>query len=81
MPYYLEYLENGNKLLQKNKYQKAIIQYDKILEVRPYHPEALLNRGISFLKTGDNERACYDWNKIPDILNEKAQKYLSKYCN
>ena len=79
-PYYFKYLEAGDKLFEKNKFNKAILQYDKIIEIRPYNPDALFKRGLSKLNISDTTGACYDWYEIPKLLNDKAKDYLLKYC-
>ncbi len=81
LPFYFEYLEAGDKLFEKDKYHKAIIEYNKILEISPYNPDALFKRGLSKLSISDTAGACYDWNKIPKVLNDKAKAYLLKYCD
>ncbi len=79
-PYYYEYLETGDKLFEKHKYHKAIVQYNNIIEIRPRNPDALFKRGLSKLYFNDTIGACYDWNNIPKVLNDKAKEYLLEYC-
>jgi TonB family protein len=81
IPKYVEYQNSGNKFFEKGKYEKAILEYDKVLSMQPYNPDALFKKGLSKLKLGSIEEACENWQTIPDVLNEKAVKYLSEYCN
>ena len=81
VPYYEELLEKGNRFFEKEKFEKAILYYDETIMVKPFHPEALLKRGLSKLYLGNKIAACEDWNEIPKILQEEAEYYISKHCH
>jgi tetratricopeptide (TPR) repeat protein len=38
----------GHNLLDNGKWEKALVEYDRVVEIDPYNPEALYNRGIAF---------------------------------
>lgn len=81
IPIYESYLEKGKRLMEKENYGKAIVEFNKVIDILPYNPDALLKRGICKLNLSDTSGACEDWNKIPEILNGGAKEYLDKYCN
>lgn len=57
-PSYVPSLLNlGHNYLESGEYQKALAQYDKVLEVAPDDASALYNRALAFLLLEDDARA------------------------
>lgn len=64
----------GNAFFFSEEYDKAIDDYDVIIdEVEGANTEVLLKRGISYLKTGQNEKAEKDLNALLEIDPDNAE--------
>jgi Flp pilus assembly protein TadD len=46
---------------KKAQYEKAIQDFSKAIELDPNYGKAYMNRGIAYLKSGNNEMAAKDF--------------------
>ena len=56
------FMKTGNFYLKSKDYEKAIEQYEKVLEKDPKNGAALFNRGFVHLKKGDFDKAIEDYD-------------------
>ncbi len=47
-----EFYQNGNRLFREQKYDEAIGQYQKVIELKPDYSEAHYNLGVAYQKKG-----------------------------
>ena len=56
----LDYLTQGN-------FKKAIFYFDKIIEINPRSAKAYGSRGFAYMKLGDTDMACTDWERACEL--------------
>ena len=78
---YLYHLGRGNSYLQMKQYHKAILDYDKTLQLVPAFVDALTNRGVAKYYNKDKVGACNDWKKALENGNNAVDSYIKQYCN
>ena len=82
-PEKLEYdLKLGECLLGMNKFDEAKIHFNMILSKQPGNNEALINRAIANLNSGDIKEACRDLKKLMKERVEQMSVYslIENYC-
>ena len=62
------------------KYQEAIADFDKLLEINPKYKDAYFERGNAKYKAGKKKEACDDWKIAKEYENKDAEKSLKKHC-
>ena len=67
------------------KYELAIINYSKALEINPNYANAFYNRGFCYANLKKHELAITDYNKAIEILNgisisDEYKKYLASFA-
>ena len=62
------------------KHKKAVIDYDKCIEMNPNHKEAFCNRGIAKYGLGKEEESCDDFSIAMKFGLSRAIGLYSKYC-
>lgn len=81
--------KKGNLHFEKNDFDKAIIEYEKLnsLEFNSInerlgflYSEAFINLGISYLAVNKNEEACKSFLKVGDKRNFKVRNYIINFC-
>ena len=65
------FMKFGNFYLESKDYEKAIEQYEEVLEKEPENADALFNRGFAYVKKGDYDKAMEDY----DLYLEKIDPY------
>ena len=56
----LDYLTQGN-------FKTAIFYFDKMIEINPRSTKAYGSRGYAYMKLGNNDRACADWERACEL--------------
>ncbi|MFC1983005.1 tetratricopeptide repeat protein [Chloroflexota bacterium] len=56
-----QYIQNGISLLKQDKYEQAIIELDKAIELDLSRPPAYFYRGIAYGKKGEHDNAIEDF--------------------
>lgn len=84
------FVKNGNQFYEKNEFDKAIANYEKLLtiNIKPEITErfgysldqAFVNLGVSYLATENNAKACNSFKKVGDKTNFKVRNYLINFC-
>lgn len=64
----------------EEKYEDAIIEYDKALAIDSNYVQAIFNKGITFHHLGRWNEACEYANKALELGLEIAVQYTSEYC-
>lgn len=77
---YAYYLHRGVCYFKKKLYLKALDDFNSALILDRFNKVSYLNRGIVYLKIGERDKACIDWNKAYEKGSDKAQEYLELYC-
>ena len=75
-----EHYNAGVTYSENKEYEKAIIEFTKVLKLYPTDIDALYNRGVMYMKTEKKEEACNDWNKIKSLGHSDADDLINKYC-
>jgi tetratricopeptide (TPR) repeat protein len=60
-------INKGRSLFNSERYQEAIENFDRALEIDPNYVAALYNKGISLDKLGKHEEAALYFNKAAEI--------------
>ncbi|HHT9125137.1 MAG TPA: tetratricopeptide repeat protein [Candidatus Brocadiia bacterium] len=69
---------HGTALIFLSRFEEAIKQYDKALEINPNLADAYLNRGNAYYNKGENDRAILDFNKALEINSRYAEAYNNR---
>lgn len=75
------YYNEGVGLSEQSKDSDAILYFDEALKIAPKDINALYNRGVCKLKTGDKTGSCKDWQVIHDYGYNDADGLIQKHCN
>jgi len=70
------YLLRGNTWYKKKDYDKAIIDYNKAIEINPENEEVYLLRGNTRYKKKDYDKAIIDYNKAIENNPENEEVYI-----
>jgi len=63
----IDYEKEGLELFRDKKFEEAIFNYNKAIEIFPNFIEALLNRGLAYLEKGESDKAIADFNKAIEV--------------
>ena len=63
-----KHTSDGAKLVEEEKYEDAIKEFDQAIEIYPDYAEAFNRRGVAYLYLGQNERAIQDFRSHFDVL-------------
>lgn len=77
---YLYYFNRGNTYLKLKNYRLATDNFNRSLELNPYHFASFANRGMARYNLKDINGACSDWNDAKELGHSGSSEYLSKYC-
>lgn len=66
------YNGRGGYYSLKKEYDKAIIDYSRVIELRPNHSGDYINRGLVYIHKGEYDKAVFDYSKALGILYEKS---------
>jgi tetratricopeptide (TPR) repeat protein len=73
----------GVALLMNKEYAQAVNSFSRALQLKADYPEALLQRGIAYIYSGNTKAACIDFRKASQYpqTQKQAMSLLAKYCN
>lgn len=74
------YLKSGSNFVQQKKYDEAIVEYSKAIEINSNFSAAYYNRGLVEASSGQKEKGCQDLRKAADLGEKDAEKMIEKYC-
>ena len=69
----MAYHNRGRSYDKLGQHQRAIEDYDKVIELDPNNAEAYNNRGSSYHSLGQNERATEDFDKAIELDPNNAE--------
>jgi tetratricopeptide (TPR) repeat protein len=73
------FISLGNFYYESNEYEKAIEQYDKVLEKEPENDDALFNRGRAHIEKGDADKGVEDYTIYIEKINPRnASAYYNR---
>lgn len=75
------FLRSGNDLVKLKKYNEAITQYTKAIDINKNFPAAYYNRGLIEVFLGLKEEGCMDLKKAAELGEKGANKMIQKYCD
>jgi tetratricopeptide (TPR) repeat protein len=67
--------DQGRVYLIKGKYDQAISEFNKTLEINPKDSEAYKNRGTAYMNKGNLDQAISDYTKALEINPKDAEVY------
>lgn len=68
----------GYEYHKKGQYDKAIVEYNRALELNPQNFEAYVNRGNAYEAKGAHEDAIADYNRAIEINPNYGGAYMNK---
>ena len=71
-------LRLGVTYAEAGEYDKAMAQFDKVIEYEPYRADAYMSRGHIFAVKGDLDRAITDYTAAIEKYPGNAEGYLSR---
>lgn len=75
-----EYYLAGVSDLEQHSIDSAILNFTQSYELDNIRIDAIYKRAEAFLKKGDKEKACEDWNFLIDLDQELARKKYRDTC-
>lgn len=76
-----DYFKQGNNFLESHRYQDAIAEYEKALQIKPDKYEAWINQGIALTKLARYTEAIVAYDKAIAIHPKKHEAYYNKACS
>ena len=76
-----DYLELSKSALNEAKsgnYEKAILEYNKLIEINPSNAKAFYNRGYSYMQLGNYISATKDFNKAVEINSNFPEAFFNR---
>ena len=70
----------GLALSEIGELEKAIKEFNLIVEIEPSFYKVFYNRGLIKKKLGDLKGACEDWKKAAELGDEEAAKLVEEHC-
>ena len=71
------WFKKGNALYDQDKYEEAIICYDKAIEIEPEHYKAWHNKGLSLHNQDKYEEAIICYDKVLQIKPEYFKAWFN----
>jgi|CXWJ01.1.fsa_nt_gi TonB family protein len=75
------FYNNGVKYLNEKNYVAAITEFTEAISLNKNFIDAYYNRGVAFLRSGQKEDACKDWEKCKKLGDKQVQDLIDKHCN
>ena len=73
-----KHFDQAMKLILSGKYEGAIAEFTKAIELNPQLDRAYTNRGIAWMEMGNYDRAIDDCNKATELNPGQYQAYASR---
>ena len=74
----ITYQNRGAAYSETGKYEQAILDFNKAIELNPLHSVFYWSRGRIYRKQGANERAILDFNKTIELKPDDALAYYER---
>ena len=72
---------NGVRLFNRGKFDKAVNEFLKCTEIDPKYTDAYYNIAASYLKSGDTVQACEFWNKLQEMGQKRGEQLYKDNCS
>ncbi len=73
-----EYIERGLVLVDGGRYEEAIQEFNKAIEIDPNNPEIYFYRGNTYADKGDSDKAIDDFTKAIQLDPTNANAYYNR---
>jgi tetratricopeptide (TPR) repeat protein len=73
---YQQYIKSGQSAFQKKDYPAVITSYSKAIEMSPFEINNYYNRGIAFYKSGIDEEAEMDFDRVIVMDPKMSSAYV-----
>lgn len=70
----------GLRYLKQKKYEKAIVEFSKLIAMDSLHTDAFYNRAYANVHLNKMEEACKDWAYLMGLEQVRATELYQKYC-
>lgn len=74
------HFNNGLRVFKKNKFDKAVIEFAKCIEIDPTNTDAYYNLADSYQKLRDTKSACGTWKTLKDMGQKGGEKLYEQNC-
>jgi tetratricopeptide (TPR) repeat protein len=68
----------GKVYIYKSDYDRAIVDYDQAIQLKPDYAEAYNNRGVAYYDKGDLDRAIADYDQAIQLKPDLAEAYTGR---
>ncbi len=68
----------GTSYLSKSDYERAIVDYDKAIQLNPQNAFNYSNRGYAYYTEGEKDRAFADFDKAIQLGHQDAMAYFNR---
>jgi tetratricopeptide (TPR) repeat protein len=72
-PFFRKYL--GRACYEAGDYERAVVELNKVLEIGPYYPEALLYLGKAHMALGDDGEAGRTLDRLGEVWKDADEDY------
>ncbi|MBI2722278.1 MAG: TonB family protein [Bacteroidetes bacterium] len=78
----MKYWNEGRKLELQLKFDKALVEYNKALDIEPHNNTVLFDKAKMLLAMGEKNKAGEIWKNLVEknVRKDEAEGYLKKYC-
>jgi len=73
-----QHLKNGDDYADQGKWNEAVAEYTKAIEIAPKLAEAYNNRASAYTENGDYAKAIADCNKVIEMDPESVVAYYNR---
>lgn len=73
-----DYYNRGVEFLEKDDYDKAILYFNKVIQLDKNYTYAYAHRGFSYLKKGDNDKAIADCTQAIRLNPDYTTPYFTR---
>lgn len=75
-----QFYNRGTKMLNQNKFQSAITEFEKCLEIDSFSINSYHNKAYAHYKLGEIRLACESWKKLKDLDQVDGTKLYQENC-
>lgn len=75
-----EYFAKGNEFLQSEKYEKAVFQFIKCINIDSIYLDAYYNLAYCYQKLNNKNLACETWNKLKNMGQKPGEYFYEENC-
>jgi hypothetical protein len=74
------HFNNGLRLFNKDKFEKAVDEFEKCIEIDSLYIDAYYDMAYSYQKLGNTALACQTWKKLKDMGQKGGEKFYNENC-